>query len=151
MLDSNSRLPNTLPGPLPIIEATEAEATQYPIGGRLREFNAGFVGEYQVIPLWLRAFDAAGVLRGGLNAEISRSWLMVHVLWIEESVRGQGLGRRILRQAEALASERGVSGVWLNTFEFQAPGFYAKEGYTQFGQIDDYAPGYFLSFWKKAF
>ena len=50
--------------------------------------------------------------------------------------------------AEAEAIRLGCVGVWLDTFSFQARGFYEKLGYTLFGTIDDYPPGesrFFLS------
>jgi hypothetical protein len=34
--------------------------------------------------------------------------------------------------------ERGHSGVWVDTFEFQAPGFYQKLGYEVFGVLPDH-------------
>ena len=53
-----------------------------------------------------------------------------------------------MEQAEAVAREQGCVGIWLDTFTFQAPGFYRKLGYALFGEIPDYPPGssrFFLS------
>ena len=54
-----------------------------------------------------------------------------------------------MRRAEALARERGCIGIWLNTFEFQARGFYEKLGFTRFGHIDDFPAGQTNHFMRK--
>ena len=46
-----------------------------------------------------------------------------------------------LERAEEVAREHGCVGIWLDTFTFQAPGFYQKLGYTVFGEISNYPPG----------
>ena len=38
---------------------------------------------------------------------------------------------------------------WLDTFEFQARGFYERLGYTCFGRLEDYPPGFARYFMKK--
>jgi ribosomal protein S18 acetylase RimI-like enzyme len=57
---------------------------------------------------------------------------------------------RLLQRAEEYAREHGCHAAWLDTFTFQARGFYEKQGYTVFGEWPNY-PGehrrYFL--WKK--
>jgi ribosomal protein S18 acetylase RimI-like enzyme len=54
-----------------------------------------------------------------------------------------------MAMAEDLARERGCVGVWLDTFDFQAPEFYRKHGYEQFGRLDDYPPGHQRLFFQK--
>ena len=56
-------------------------------------------------------------------------------------IRRTGLGRKILIEAEREAIIRGCRGAWLDTYSFQARGFYERLGYTVFGMIDDYPPG----------
>lgn len=75
--------------------------------------------------------------------------MFIQHLWIAEDLRGGGLGALLLGRAEAAARERGCRAVWLDTFSFQAPGFYKKLGYLQFGQLDDFPPGHTRHFlWK---
>ena len=50
--------------------------------------------------------------------------------------------------AEARALERGCHSAWVDTFSFQAPGFYPKLGYTVFGELD-YPPGHKRIFLQK--
>jgi hypothetical protein len=38
---------------------------------------------------------------------------------------------------------------WLDTFSFQAPGFYEKNGYVVFGELSEYSPGHKRYFLRK--
>jgi len=86
---------------------------------------------------------------GGLWAWTSFAVLHIDLLYLPESLRGSGLGRRLIQQAEDEAIARGCHAAWLDTFSFQAPGFYERLGYTVFGVIEDYPPGHSRYFLKK--
>ncbi len=88
-------------------------------------------------------------ITGGLWGVSYWRWLFVDLLFIPDMHRGQGLGSSLLKQAEAKALERGCIGVWLLSFSFQAPNFYRRHGYTEFGKIDDYPPGHSCSYFVK--
>ena len=92
---------------------------------------------------------ASGEIVGGLWGSTSFRHLFVELIFIPEAMRRGGVGREMLRQAEAEAARRGCVGVWLDTFSFQARGFYERLGYTVFGTIDDYPPGHSRFFLKK--
>jgi hypothetical protein len=47
-----------------------------------------------------------------------------------------GLGRGPVAQAERIAVERGCHAAHLDTFSFQARGFYEKHGYAVFATLD---------------
>lgn len=85
---------------------------------------------------------------GGLSGAIGFGWLRVHRLAVAPEARGQGIGTRLLRRAEAIARERGALGVQLDTFAFQAPAFYERLGYVQVGLMPGRVPAearhYFL-------
>jgi ribosomal protein S18 acetylase RimI-like enzyme len=68
--------------------------------------------------------------------------------WVSEGLRGRGVGRELMAQAEALAHERDCHSAWLDTFSFQAPGFYEKLGYQEFGRLD-YPPDHHRCFIRK--
>jgi GNAT superfamily N-acetyltransferase len=91
----------------------------------------------------------AGQVVGGLWGATAWRWLFVRLLWRPEALRGAGLGRDLLRRAEAEAKNRGCGNVWLDTYSFQARGFYEKLGYTVFGTLDDYPPGHRRYFLQK--
>ncbi len=75
--------------------------------------------------------------------------LFVELLFVPDSMRRAGIGRQVLRAAEEEAARRGCVGVWLDTFSFQARGFYERLGYTVFGTLDDYPPGHNRFFLEK--
>lgn len=136
--------------PATISTATEEEVRSGVLGRHLRQFNYGFVGEYpQAQPVCLNAWDANGELVGGLRAYVFLNWLRIDVLWVAEASRGQRLGTRLLAEAERRATELGAHGAALETFEWQARGFYLKQGYEEYGRIDDYVKGFYLASMKK--
>ncbi len=56
-----------------------------------------------------------------------------------------------METAEQVAISEGCLGIWLDTFEFQAAGFYQKLGFSQFGVIEDHPRGQSRLFFKKRF
>jgi GNAT superfamily N-acetyltransferase len=88
---------------------------------------------------------------GGLWGWTSFAFLHIDLFYLPEQLRGTGLGRSLIQQAEAEAIQRGCTGAWLDTFSFQARGFYERLGYTVFGSIENYPPGESRFFLKKTF
>lgn len=93
--------------------------------------------------------DRGGALRGGLLGSTHWDWLHVSHVWVDHDARGRGLGRRLLREAEAEARARGCRHAHLDTFSFQAHGFYESLGYEVFGELADYPPGHSRLFLRK--
>jgi GNAT superfamily N-acetyltransferase len=93
--------------------------------------------------------ETSGKALGGLTARISYSRMFIELLFIPDELRGAGIGRQLMEEAEQVAREAGCLGIWLDTFSFQAPGFYAKLGYKEFGAIADYPPGHTRHFLHK--
>jgi GNAT superfamily N-acetyltransferase len=79
-----------------------------------------------------------GKVRGGLMAEGIGEWMLVSLLWVEDGFRRRGYGTSLLRKAEAEAKGRGAKGILVDTFSFQAPAFYKKQGYSAYGQVNDF-------------
>jgi GNAT superfamily N-acetyltransferase len=88
---------------------------------------------------------------GGLLGRTGYRRLTVELLFVPESLRGQGMGAKILRQAEDEAKKRDCIGSWLETFSPDAHRFYLRQGYKTFGQIADYPPGNTRYFVAKDF
>ena len=111
-------------------------------------YNERVAGVDEAVPLAVFA-ERHGALIGGASGSTQWGWLFIEYLWVSDDVRGVGLGRHLLQKAETAARERGCGAVWLDTFSFQAPAFYERLGYRQFGQLDDYPPGRARHFlWK---
>ncbi len=56
---------------------------------------------------------------------------------------------KLMKKVEAEAKKRRCANIWLDTFAFQAPKFYEKLGYKQFGELADYPKGYKRLFYTK--
>jgi len=113
-------------------------------------YNDSRVGPSPLVPLAVLLRDARnGDTIGGLYSYFLYDWLYVELLIVPESWRGVGLGTELMRRAEAKAIERGCAGIWLNTFSFQARGFYEKLGYQVFGVLDDNPRGAQRFFMRK--
>ena len=61
----------------------------------------------------------------------------------------QGLGAKLLEEAERRARRRGSRVIHLSTYSFQAPGFYESQGYRRFGLISGSPRGHRRYFYVK--
>ena len=117
--------------------------------GRLMAFNEQQTGSRDFRPLAVLLRDENGATIGGLWGRTAWKWLFIELLFVPEELRRTGVGRELMRRAEAEAKARGCHAAWLDTFSFQARGFYEKLGYSVFGRLDDYPPGHMRFFLKK--
>jgi GNAT superfamily N-acetyltransferase len=131
---------------LTISPATDEEVQSGDIGRRLRHFNYSVIGEYpETRYVRLNARDATGRVVGGIRGFVFLYWLQVEVLFVDESVRRTGIGSALLVEAERQARELGAKNASLTTFEWQAPGFYAKHGYEEEGRTERYVGDFYLA------
>jgi ribosomal protein S18 acetylase RimI-like enzyme len=84
----------------------------------------------------------AGSVIGGLLGFILWNGCFISALWVEEAVRRKGIGKRLLAMPEKVATQNQCQHIHLDTFDFQAPGFYEKQGCRVFGAISDYPMGH---------
>jgi GNAT superfamily N-acetyltransferase len=85
---------------------------------------------------------------GGVLGEVYFGWLYVDLLWVKDDLRGKGYGYRLMDLLEDEARKLGARNAYLDTFSFQAPDFYKRQGYQVFGALQDFPPGhqrYFLT------
>lgn len=78
-------------------------------------------------------------------------WKCIYIdtFWIDESMRGEGLGTLLLAEVEKVAKENGSHLIHLDTFDFQAKDFYLAHGYSVFGELDDCPKGHTRYFMSK--
>lgn len=100
---------------------------------RLGAYNERFIRSSSDLSCWM---EDGGVCLGGVNAFRLDTLLMIDRLWVAEEQRGKGLGRRLLEAVEEEGRQQGALWAELNTFGFQAPGFYEKMGYRQIGLLE---------------
>jgi GNAT superfamily N-acetyltransferase len=102
-------------------------------------------------PLAVLLKDAVGATIGGLWGATLFRWLNIELVFVPEAMRGASVGTALLGKAESLAAERGCVGAALDTYVFQARGFYEKLGYSVVGTIADCPPGGERYFLQKRF
>lgn len=117
----------------------------------LRDYNARFIGRPDWLPLVITALDCEDDMVGGLVGQYGLGWLHVDMLAVSPERRRTGIGAQLLEQAEHWARQRGALGVYLDTIEFQALGFYERLGYRKFGEQADNPPGYVRYYLEKRF
>lgn len=116
----------------------DQEETRAAVLRGLSAYNQIRVGERNGKPLTISLRDETGTIVGGLVGELKWEWLHVDLFWIDESQRGTGRGAAMLVQAEQEARDYGARGVFLSTMSIQAPGFYPRLGYREYGRMEDY-------------
>lgn len=107
----------------------------------LQAFNREQGLELQAEELSLLVRDPRQRVQAGLFGRSYWGWTYVKWLWVAPRLRAQGWGRRLMERAEQEARRRGCRGMFLDSFSFQAPGFYQKLGYEEFGRLEGLPPG----------
>lgn len=135
----------------PLIEMTDAPADsdQTELRERVYEHNAERTGfrDGRALACFLR--DARGRLIGGIDGFTWGGYGRIQYVWVDETQRGRGLGRRLIEAAEREAAARGCRRMIVDTHEFQAPALYEKLGYQLVGTTDDTPIGYQQFLYQK--
>ena len=126
------------------------------IDDRICEFNLAQCppdGDPERVIGWFgkKITDGNGKIIGGCTA-VRSVWGTAEVdfLWVDEAYRRQGLGSQLLREVEGVIKESGCTVIHLDTFDWQARGFYEKHGYSVFGTLEDCPPGHCRYYMKKS-
>lgn len=70
-----------------------------------------------------------GQIRAGLIGNIKYHAAFIDTLWVDKSLRRQGLGQSLIKKAEEHAINHGCLVVFLNTLTLKNVQFYEKQGY----------------------
>ena len=104
----------------------------------LKDYNLSNREKSENVPLGIFLEDENGNKQAGLTADTFGKWLCVHYLFVSEELRGHGVGKELIEAAEKEAIKRGCKYVFVDTFSFQAPGFYTKLGYKEVFSLQEY-------------
>ncbi|WP_064094258.1 GNAT family N-acetyltransferase [Rossellomorea aquimaris] len=119
---------------------------------KLIEYNMSQIEEETKTPLEKVSFvmrnDEEEIV-GGIVGEMFWHHLHVDFLWVAEEYRQGGYGTKLIRKIEEYAKEKGCYVVILDTFSFQAPHFYQKIGYKEFGVVEDFPKGHRQVYMEK--
>ena len=112
-------------------------------------YNTGVVGKFGFKRLSV-TLRHRGAIVGGLSAETYLGWMFIALFWVDDRFRGRGFGSKIIRAAEKEARKRGIKNAYVDTFSFQAPGFYKKLGFREFGRLKGFPAGHERIWMTKA-
>lgn len=115
----------------------------------LVDYNDSQAEKERSQPLAIFIRDSNGEIVSGLLSQTHWGWLFITHLWVAESLRGKGYARKLMIRAELEAKKRGCHHAYVDTFSFQALGFYEKLGYQVFGVLEDFPPGHKRYFLQK--
>src|SRR3989344_3433546 len=86
---------------------------------------------------------------GGITCTVLWNGMEINSLWVDESIRGKNWGRKLVEMAEEEAIKRGCTIAYTNTFSWQAPEFYTKLGYKEYGKLENFPEGNSLTYFRK--
>ena len=90
----------------------------------------------------------SGKLVGGACGCMKYGWCYLEELWISEAYRKKHIGTTLIQRLEVEAKANNLLGIRTETWDFQARGFYEKNGFSIYAEFKDCPPGtteYFLS------
>jgi len=119
------------------------------IGRGVGSYNKEQAGENHFRRLCYVLQGAGDEILGGVLSEVYWEWLYIDLLWVKDELRGSGYGRLLMETVEKEARGYGAKNAYLDTFSFQAPGFYEHLGYQVFGELGSFPPGHQRFFMKK--
>jgi GNAT superfamily N-acetyltransferase len=90
---------------------------------------------------WGAETYAAVLRRGGRAVAAARGitnmgLVEIRGVWVDPELRGKGLGRGLMAAVEEEARRRGCTRAALDTYSWQAVGFYLRLGYREYGVLD---------------
>jgi GNAT superfamily N-acetyltransferase len=133
-----------------VAERAQAGATSRKLWDGLIRYNREQAGPLRYTNTVLAVRSAKGRLLGGLILQSYWRESYVELLWLSPRARRLGFGRRLMQEAERRARRRGSRLIHLNTYSFQAPGFYEKLGFKHFGGMEGSPLGKSRHFYVKA-
>ncbi|HSW71791.1 MAG TPA: GNAT family N-acetyltransferase [Chlamydiales bacterium] len=103
--------------------------------------NAQILGERdKEFSIFLK--DDSGKVLGGLQAYMDSESIYIDTLWIKEKFQGKGYGSKLLNRVEQEALKNKCKYLTVDSFDFQAEGFYLKNGYERIGEVKNYWLGH---------
>ena len=116
-------------------EYVEPDADVYAdYSSRFGQYNQDGSGwQIQTFSMVLR--DGAHIVAGG-RGHVYLGALEVRGLWVDDALRGEGVGSNLLKSIEQEARKRSATKAMLYTYSWQAEAFYRSHGYEEFSRFD---------------
>lgn len=78
---------------------------------------------------------------GGIIARKKMQWLDIDILFVNQNFRNNRIGSQLMSKAIEYCKENNLIGLHLYTLDFQAKGFYEKQGFKLITEIKDWPKG----------
>ena len=117
-----------------VIEDTAAADDERDLRDAVIAFNIRATGHRDGRSLSCFLRDDAGRLVAGIDGFTWGGYGKIEWLWVDEALRGRGLGRRLAEAAIEEARARGCTSLVVDTHTFQAPWLYPKLGFEEIGR-----------------
>ncbi len=90
-----------------------------------------------------------GKLKGGLSFTVDWSWIFITEVWLDQSIRSQGWGEKLINEMERFGKEENLKGAYVESTSFQNYMFYEQMGFERFGTIEEMPPGHTSYYYRK--
>lgn len=111
---------------------------------KTKEFNSEINKPIEII-----ARNEKKEIIGGLYGRSIWGTLEIKTFAINTENRNNGIGKKLLLEAEKEAKNRNCRFISLDTFSFQAPAFYEKLGFEKIGTESDFPKGFEKYYYRK--
>lgn len=79
---------------------------------------------------------------GGIVSRKKMQWLDIDILYVNEMFRNNKIGSHLMDKAVEYCKKEKLLGIHLYTLDFQAKGFYEKQGFELIAEIKDWPKGF---------
>lgn len=124
-----------------IVDYNPSQADNDVVSEGIIASNAHILGERDK-PFSIFLKNDAGQVFGGLQAYLDSESIYIDTLWIQETLQKQGYGTNLLAAVEEEAKRHQCKYITVDTWDFQAEGFYLKNGYKLLGEVKNYWLGH---------
>ena len=109
---------------------------------RLYEHNRAAVGRDDGEGLGFVIEDETGRMLGAAAGYTWAGVSEIKQMWVDPAFRGRGFGQTLLGAMVAEARRRGVSRIWVASYDFQAPELYERAGFKRVAELRDWPEGH---------
>jgi ribosomal protein S18 acetylase RimI-like enzyme len=121
------------------------------IEDRLYEHNRAATGRDDGEGLGFVIEDETGRMLGAAAGYTWAGISEIRQMWVDPAFRGRGYGRALLDAMVAEARRRGVSRIWVSSYDFQAPGLYERAGFQRVAELEGWPEGHLNVILCKSF
>ena len=100
--------------------------------------DAAGVGEDRPFGIFVR--DDERRIVAGISGMTWGRCCELHAMWVDASLRGRGLARALMAEAESVARERGCAFVEFFAYDLLVAGLYERLGYEVVGVVEGFPP-----------